>query len=363
MVVLDACGVGALAGCRRLRRRRHQHARPSGARPAGGCSAGARAARARHDPRARRACHRPRDPVAARPPARARPRQGLDRRPLGADGRRRPRRALPTYPDGFPEEVIAVVTAASGRGVLCNRPYNGIEAIEDFGAEHCGAGELIVYTSQDSVLQIAAHVDVVRPRSCTRSAARVRAALRGRARRRARDRASVRGRGTGAYERTDGRRDYALAPPARSYLQELQDAGVAVHTVGKVGQLFAGVGDRRPASRGDQRAGARRDDRADRARWSRVRVHEPDRDRPGLRPPPRCRGLQPARSARSTRAWPRGSALLRDDDLLVLTADHGCDVTSPRTDHTREHAPLLAAFDGTAGAATTGRSPTSARAC
>jgi phosphopentomutase len=150
-------------------------------------------------------------------------------------------RPMPTYPHGFPDEVVGLITAASGRGILCNRPYNGIEAIEHFGDEQVRTGKLIVYTSQDSVLQIAAHVDNVRPEELYEICSRVRAGLRGEhqvGRVIARPFTGA----TGAYERTDGRRDYSLAPPSRSYLQELQDAGVPVHTVGKVGQLFVGVG-------------------------------------------------------------------------------------------------------------------------
>src|SRR5436305_1795547 len=86
---------------------------------------------------------------------------------------------LPTYPDGFPRDVIDLVSNASGRDVICNRPYNGIDAIEDFGAEHVESGSLIVYTSQDSVLQIAAHVDTVDPEELYAICRQVRAQLTG----------------------------------------------------------------------------------------------------------------------------------------------------------------------------------------
>jgi phosphopentomutase len=149
--------------------------------------------------------------------------------------------ALPTYPHGFPDEVIAIVTAASGRAVVCNRPYNGIEAIDHFGGRHVGSGNLIVYTSEDSVLQIAAHVDVVPPEELYAICERVRAQLPAE---HAVGRVIARpftGH-DGHFERTEGRFDYSVTPPGRGYLSELQDAGVAVHTVGKPGQLFAGVG-------------------------------------------------------------------------------------------------------------------------
>ena len=98
----------------------------------------------------------------------------------------------PTYPQGFGPDVIALVRASSGRDVICNRIDNGIEAIETFGDAHVSGGELIVYTSQDSVLQIAAHVDVVSARELYEICGRVRAGMTGRARRRPGDRAAVR---------------------------------------------------------------------------------------------------------------------------------------------------------------------------
>ena len=111
----------------------------------------------------------------------------------------------------------------------------------------------------------------------------------------------------GAFERTDGRRDFSLAPPVAQLPQELQGHGVPVHAVGKVGQLFAGVGHRRRAPGRDQRARPGRDHRADRRARPRLRVHQPDRDRPGLRPPPRLRrlrrGAAPDRRARRRAGW------------------------------------------------------------
>ena len=129
--------------------------------------------------------------------------------------------------------------ARAGREPLCNRPSNGIEAIETFGAEHLRTGRRSS-TQQDSVLQIATHVEVIDPRSCIGCASRSASGC-PRARGRARDRAAFEGP-EHALQRTDGRRDYSIAPPARSYLVELHEAGVEVHTVGKAGQLFAGSG-------------------------------------------------------------------------------------------------------------------------
>jgi phosphopentomutase len=253
----------------------------------------------------------------------------------------------PTYPEGFPAEVIAIVRAASGREVICNRPDNGLKAIEDFGTEHVAQGALIVYTSQDSVLQIAAHVDVVAPEQLYVICRQVREAMTGE---HAVGRVIARpfsGR-DGAFERTDGRRDYSLAPPARSYLQELQGHGVPVHSVRKVGQLFAGVGiDVEHPGATNARALDETSELIaglDRGlvftnliETDQVYGHRHDFD-----------GFAGALSRIDERVA-RWLELLGDDDLLVLTADHGCDLTSPRTDHTREQAPLLARFAGHGG--------------
>ncbi|HEY1569662.1 MAG TPA: phosphopentomutase [Solirubrobacteraceae bacterium] len=253
----------------------------------------------------------------------------------------------PTYPDGFPAEVIQIVRAASGREVICNRPDNGLKAIEDFGAEHVAHGALIVYTSQDSVLQIAAHVDVVAPEELYGVCRRVRAAMTGE---HAVGRVIARpfSGPDGAFERTDGRRDYSLAPPARSYLQELQGHGVPVHSVGKVGQLFAGVGiDVEHPGATNPRALDETTELiagldhglvfTNLIETDQVYGHRHDFE-----------GFAGALGRIDERVahW---MGMLGDDDLLVLTADHGCDLTSPRTDHTREQAPLLARFAGHGG--------------
>jgi phosphopentomutase len=250
----------------------------------------------------------------------------------------------PTYPDGFPPEVIAVVSGASRRQVLCNRPDNGLEAIEQFGAEHLDGGRLIVYTSQDSVLQIAAHVDVVGTEDLYAICAEVRRRLPSE---HAVGRVIARPfRGaSGHFERTDGRRDFALAPPTPSYLGAIQAHGIEVHSVGKVSQLFAGVGidvdhpgpdNARALERTTELIGS-----LDRGlvftnliETDQVYGHRHDFE-----------GFAAALSTIDTTVA-RWLELLGDDDLLVLTADHGCDLTSASTDHTREHAPLLASFAG-----------------
>jgi len=251
---------------------------------------------------------------------------------------------LPTYSDGFPDEVIDVVVAASDRGVVCNRPYNGIGAIEHYGQRHVETGALIVYTSQDSVLQIAAHDHIVPASELYEICARVRASL---SREHAVGRVIARPftGSEGTFERTDGRRDYSLAPPARSYLEEMQDAGVPVHTVGKVGQLFAGTGvDVQHPGATNAVALAETTELlrtldhgfafTNLIETDQVYGHRHD-----------VAGFHGAlrRIDETVAAW---LGMLGAGDLLVLTADHGCDVTAPHTDHTREYAPLLASFDG-----------------
>ena len=250
----------------------------------------------------------------------------------------------PTYPDGFPDEVIGAVSELSGRGVICNRPYNGIGAIDDFGAEHLRTGALIVYTSQDSVLQVAAHVDVVAPAELYEICGRMRKLMHephavGRVIAR-----PFTGR-PGHFERTDGRHDFGLPPVGRSYLEELQAAGVPVHTVGKVGELFSGVGiDVMHPGATNARAIAETTRLLESLEHGLVfanlvetdQVYGHRHDATGFQ-----RALEEIDA--SVAGW---LELMRPEDMLILTADHGCDVTSPRTDHTREHVPLLAAFAG-----------------
>jgi phosphopentomutase len=251
---------------------------------------------------------------------------------------------LPTYPQGFPPEVVELISAASGRGVLCNRPCNGIEAIEQFGAQQLQSGSMIVYTSQDSVLQIAAHVDVVAPERLYEICREVRERL-GAEHAVGRVIARPFEGADGRFRRTDGRRDFSVAPPTRSYLEEIHDAGIEVHTVGKTGQLFAGLGvDVQHPGATNDRAVAETTELlrslprglvfTNLVETDQVYGHRHDVD-----------GFYGALRAidAAVSQWMR---MLKPDDLLILTADHGCDVTSSRTDHTREHAPLLAVFAG-----------------
>ncbi len=252
----------------------------------------------------------------------------------------------PRYPNGFPPEVIDVVVAAGHRPVVCNHACNGIEAIDDYGAEGLRRGALIVYTSQDSVLQIAAHERVATQDELHAICRFVRERLPpehavGRVIAR-----PFRGE-PGAFRRTEGRYDYALVP-GHSYLDELQRAGIPVHTVGKVGQLFAGAGiDEQHPGATNATALAQTSRLIDELQRGFVFTNLIETDQVyGHRHD--AEGFHGAlqKIDRAVAGW---LAVLGPDDLLVLTADHGCDVTMPHTDHTREGVPLLAAVPGRHG--------------
>jgi phosphopentomutase len=249
-------------------------------------------------------------------------------------------RPLPVYPDGFPPEVIERLVAAMGRPVICNRPYNGIAAVEDFGREHLRTGALILYTSQDSVLQLAAHDERVPLDELYEACAAARASMTGE---HAVGRVIARpftGR-AGSFQRTEGRRDFALPPPGRGYLEELGGAGVQVHGVGKISDLFAGVGvDESHPGATNAQALHSTGLLLDELERGMVFVNLIDTDQVyGHRKD--VHGFH--RALQEIDAWlthrlPR----LHDGDLLILTADHGVDPAHPGTDHTREYAPLLA---------------------
>ena len=152
-----------------------------------------------------------------------------------------PEHPLPTYPDGFGPEVVARLRDATGLEFCCNKPYSGTEVLDAYGPHHLETGEAILYTSADSVLQIATHVDVLDEPGLYAACEAARAVMTG---------TDAVGRviarpfdgGPGTWHRREGRRDYAVKPPGRSYLEELQADGVPVHAVGKIRDLFAGVG-------------------------------------------------------------------------------------------------------------------------
>lgn len=252
--------------------------------------------------------------------------------------------APPTYPEGFPPELIERLQAITGQAFCCNRPYNGISAIDDFGERHLATGELILYTSQDSVLQLAAHADVLAEAELRRLCGQIRAVMAGE---HAVGRVIARPfSGTpGAFERTAGRRDFSLEPPGPTYLDAISDAGVPVHGVGKIRDLFAGRGltEHHPAP-GNAEALAATSALLTGLDGGLVFTNLIDTDQLfGHRKD--VEGFHDALREIDL-AVERWLAHLRDGDLLVLTADHGCDPAAPHTDHTREYVPLLAVGPG-----------------
>jgi len=255
---------------------------------------------------------------------------------------------LPTYPDGFPADLVARLEHATGMRFCANRPADGIAIIEELGAHHLETGEVILYTSADSVLQLAAHEDRVPEAELHAACEAAREVMRGE---HAVGRVIARPftGAPGAFTRTGGRRDFSLEPPRRSYLVEIQAAGVPVHAVGKIRDLFAGVGiDRKHAAttNADGLAATTALLRELEAGLVFTNLVETDQiyghrhDTAGF-----------ARSLEAIDAAVAGwlDELLGPDDLLILTADHGVDPTAPHTDHTREYAPLIAVFDGAGG--------------
>ncbi len=247
-------------------------------------------------------------------------------------------RAFPTYPAGFPAAVIDAFATATGRGVLANKPASGTAVIEEYGARHLASGDWIVYTSADSVFQVAAHEDVV-PLDALYAACRTaRAQLTGEhAVSRVIARPFV---GTpGSFQRTPHRRDFSLAPPAATLLDQLAAAGVPRVGVGKVDDLFAGrnIASRHTATNAEAYALIAEALGTMDEGFLFVNVIEFDQswghrnDVVGFH-----EGLRAL-----DRALPALVGLLRADDLMILTADHGNDPTTPSTDHSREAVPVL----------------------
>lgn len=256
---------------------------------------------------------------------------------------------LPTYPGGFPAAVLTRLDGvAGGRGFCCKAPYSGTEVIRDFGEHHLATGKLILYTSADSVLQLAAHHDVLGEEELR--------ALCGRMREEVMVGADAVGRviarpfagPAGAFERTEGRKDFAVRPPGRSYLEELTAREVPVHAVGKTHDLFAGVGfTDRHSGASNARALERTGALVEGLEHGLVFTNLIETDqRYGHRKDTTGFAQALGLIDEAVGGW---LGRLGPEDLLVLTADHGVDPLAPHTDHTREHVPLLARFAGAAG--------------
>ena len=246
---------------------------------------------------------------------------------------------MPTYPDGFPSEILDEFSKQTGRGVLCNKPYSGTKVIADYGEEHLKTGDLIVYTSADSVFQIAAHEDIVPPETLYEYCRIARKILVG-------DHAV--GRVIARpfigdfpnFTRTSNRHDFSVEPPKETLLDAVKSADKTVYAIGKIFDIFAGKGVTEKAFTASNLDGIEKT----------LKVLDTDFD--GL-----CfinlvdfdmlyghrqdiNGYAKALTE-FDRYLPEITSKMRDDDILVITADHGCDPGDDSTDHTREYTPLI----------------------
>jgi phosphopentomutase len=251
-------------------------------------------------------------------------------------------RPFPTYPTGFPQQLLDEFSRTTGRGIIGNVPASGTEIIARLGAEHEATGKWIVYTSADSVFQVAAHEHVVPLEELYAACETARAMLVA-----PHDVSRVIARpfvgSAGAYERTTNRRDYALAPPDETLLDDLAAAGVPRAGVGKVDELFACRGLRARHTRSNAEgieaivAWLRGEQGgllfANLVDFDTLYGHRND-----------AVGFERALREFDD-ALPLIRSALREDDLLFITADHGNDPTTPSTDHAREFVPLLALGD------------------
>ncbi len=248
------------------------------------------------------------------------------------------REAMPTFPNGFPKDLIDQFEKRTGRKVLCNKPYSGTEVIKDYGKEHIETGALIVYTSADSVFQIAAHESVVPVEQLYEYCEIARELCQG---------AYGVGRviarpfeGEWPYSRTSRRHDYSLLPPKDTMLDKIKVAGMDVLAVGKINDIFAGKGVTEMIRTQDNADGIdktiaymKRDFHGlcftNLVDFDMKYGHRNDID-----------GYGKALSYFDSRL-PELLSLLKEEDVLMITADHGCDPSTPSTDHSREYIPWV----------------------
>ena len=246
---------------------------------------------------------------------------------------------MPVYPDGFPQEILQEFSRRTQRGVLCNKPYSGTEVIRDYGAEHMKTGKLIVYTSADSVFQIAAHEEVVPLAELYEDCRIARRILTGK---HSVGRVIARpfiGKAPD-FTRTVNRHDFSLKPPAATVLDELTEAGYTTIGVGKIQDIFAGQGIERsfPNEGNDKNMervfSLQKEDFTglcfvNLVDFDMLYGHRND-----------VSGYTQALNVFDEQL---GVFLknMRPDDMLMITADHGCDPGAPGTDHTREYTPCL----------------------
>jgi phosphopentomutase len=249
-------------------------------------------------------------------------------------------RAFPVYPNGFPPEVIQQFETAIGRETIGNYASSGTVILDELGEEHVRTGKPIVYTSADSVFQIAAHEDVVSINELYRMCQVARAILRGE-----HEVLRVIARpfvGTvGNWTRTANRRDFSVTPPAPTLLDALKNAGMMVYAVGKIEDIFAGCGITEAVHTEHNMDGVDKTIAAIRQRRERgmIFTNLVDFDaKYGHRNNPEGYAQS---LVEFDQRLPEILAALADDDILIITADHGNDPTTPSTDHSREFVPIL----------------------
>lgn len=246
---------------------------------------------------------------------------------------------LPTFPEGFPAELLEKFTEITGRGVLCNLPYSGTDVIRDYGEESVKSGKVIVYTSADSVFQIAAHEEVVPLEELYEICRKARELL-------------VGGWGVGrviarpfigeagGYTRTANRKDFSLEPTGKTLLDTLSEKGVSTISVGKISDIFAGRGISRSIPTHGNAEGmevALKLAQEEFEGFAFINLVDFDmlyghrQDREGY-----------AAALTAFDGWlPDFLKELKSEDRLIITADHGCDPADDSTDHTREYIPIL----------------------
>ncbi len=250
---------------------------------------------------------------------------------------------LPTFPEGFPQELLDAFSERTGRKVLCNKPYSGTDVIRDYGKEHMETGALIVYTSADSVFQIAAHEAVVPIEELYRYCEIARELCQGKY---GVGRVIARPfEGEWPYVRTARRHDYSLVPPQKTMLNVLADNGYDVIGVGKINDIFAGSGITEfVRTSGNEEGIEQMLAYAEKEFNGLCFVNLVDFDmKYGHRND--VEGYAKALTYFDTQL-PRMLEKLREGDLLLITADHGCDPSTPSTDHSREYVPLVAVGPG-----------------
>ncbi len=250
------------------------------------------------------------------------------------------KKPMPTFPNGFPQEMLDEFSKAVGRKVLCNKPYSGTQVIQDYGDEHRKTGALIVYTFADSVFQIAAHEEVVPVEELYRDCEIARQMLQGNL---GVGRVIARpfvGTSSGNYTRTSRRHDFSLEPPQDTMLDVLKEAEYDVIGVGKINDIFAGKGITEFVRTQDNADGIEKT------------MEYMERDFNGL-----CfvnlvdfdmlyghRNDVPGYAKALTyfdQQLPKILSALEPEDVLMITADHGCDPGTPSTDHSREYTPFV----------------------